>query len=215
MRTWTKFNHKNSKHQSKLDKFFETPDLPKFVSSRADIKIDQFLDHPASEYYMLIDNATGDMIGGCGFFVQVDENGITYCKSPYRLFITGRGNGAYTHNRSSWENVTKDWLTRWPDIPFLATVNVGNEAMIFYEIKSMQRYCDRLPPDDPFLINQKSFYLHPKLVWEMYTWQYAFYTTNYQGFERKEKDMDPEVKAEIEKYWANGYWLGRQGRDII
>lgn len=212
MRTWTKFDHNNSKHQSKLDKFFEIPDLPKFVSSRADIKIDQLNKHPASEFYMLLDDATGDMIGCCGFYVLKDENGITYCKSPYRLFITDRGAGAYSQNRTSWEKITEDWHSRWPNIPFLATVNEGNEVMIPFEHKTIPRYCARLDPADPFIKLQKSFYMHPALVWEMYTWQYVYYTPNYQGFKRKEKPIDPLVKKMIEDTWARGHWFGASGR---
>lgn len=215
MRTWTKYIHDDIEHEKKLDGFLATPDLPKYVSTREDLKLHLFREHPASEFYMLVDDETGNMVGCCGFYVLEDENGITYCKSPYRLYILPEGNGGYAVNRNSWENVTKSWLEKWHDIPFLATINEGNEKILFWENISMKRYCDRLPPDDPFIINQKSFYLHPKLVYEMYTWQYAYYTPNYVGFKRQEKEMDPAVKEQIEKDWAKGYWLGQGGRNKL
>lgn len=211
MRAWTKFEHDNLIHEQMLDDFLKTPGMPAHMSTREGIKIAKFREHPASEFYMLV--VDDKMVGCCGFYVLHDDNGILYCKSPYRLYILPEGNGAYTANRTSWENITKDWLSRNPNIPFLATVNVGNEKILYYEIIGMQRYTDRLPEDDTFRQNQKSFYLHPKLVKEMYTWQYAWYTTNYVGFQREEMDMDPEVKKTIEDYWAKGYWLGKGNTD--
>jgi hypothetical protein len=215
MRTWKLFNHDDIEHQDMLDKFLLTPNLPKFVSSREDIKIDELRKHPASEYYMLVDDTTGDMIGGCGFYVLKDENGILYCKSPYRLFITEHGNGAYSHNRKSWENITDAWHAKWSHIPFLATVNEGNEVMIPFEHKTIPRHCSRLDPNSRYVKLQKSFHMHPTLVWEMYTWQYVYYTPNYVGFKRREKPIDPDVKKMIEETWANGHWFGSNGRTSL
>lgn len=211
MRAWTKFEHNNIEHERMLDEFLKTPGMPAHMSSREGIKIAKFQEHPASEFYMLVVN--NKMVGCCGFYVLYDENGILYCKTPYRLYILPEGNGAYAVSRTSWENISRDWINRWKDIPLLATVNVGNERMLYYEIVSMQRYTERLSPDDPYRLNQKSYYFHPKLVKEMYTWQYAWYTTSYTGFKREEMDMDPEVKRTIESYWAKGYWLGKGNTD--
>ena len=214
MTNWTRFVHGNPDHEAKLTKFFTLDGLPHFARSREDIKVDSFLDHPASELYMLL-NDDGDMVGSCGFYVTVDDNGITYCKSPYRLYIADAGMGAYVNN--DWEEVTKDWYKRWShlNIPFLTNVNVGNEKIIFYLIKSMSRYCKKLDPNDPFVQLQKTFHLHPKLVKEMHTWQYCGYTTNYEGFQREEKDLPPEFVQKIEELWAQGFWMGSRGRNKL
>lgn len=214
---WVRFEHNNSEHDEKLNKFFTLPNLPHFAQTREDIKVDLFKDHPASEFYMLIESSTGDMIGCGGFYVTVDDKGITYCKSPYRLYISERGHGAYAGQRDRWENLSRNWLKNWGhlNIPFLTTVNIGNEGIMLYAMKAMNRYCDKLDPNDPYVAHQKSIYLHPKLVYEMYTWQYAWYNTNYVGFEREERDLPEDFIKTVEENWAQGYWLGSCGRNKL
>lgn len=198
---------------TKIDNFFKLPNLPDFVSSRKSLKIDQILADTDSRFWMLTDKENR-MIGCCGILVTKDQNGIRYAKYPYRQFIfNNRSLASHIFNIQFELDLMQNWRENHLTIPTVTTINKGNERILFYAMKRIQRFAYNYKPF--YLKFNKNLHLQPNYVLEMNTWQLALTSKEYKNFERPTSNLDTEFKHKIESLWNQGYWYGQNGRTLL
>ena len=203
---WELFDPDYAFHQTMLDDFLNTPNLPQFVSSRKDLKIDKLLDNTSSRFWLLIKN--GRMIGCGGIYVLDDSNGIQYAKYPYRQFIIRDNSLSSKIFNSTFElDLMQSWREQHPTIPTLTTINEGNERVLFHTIKRIQRFFPQYSQE--YKQFNLSLELIPSYILEMNTWQFGIISPEYATIERELKPIQQNIKDKINGLWMSGYWYGK------
>ena len=189
----------NSGYINLLENYFNHPLTPKNNSSHKEFKTHLY-NGDDGILGILIDN---NEIVAVSSAVMVYENKIKSCKYPHRLHV--RSDYSHISNKfidCYWDPLLFQWLEKKKVEKVYCTFNENNFFAFFWAAIRHSRRIKNIKYINDFgkkILNQQWF-IYPKIIKEMYTWQYLIYSSPENLWfypDREEKYMPNEIADKL------------------
>jgi hypothetical protein len=202
--------YNDTKHKDLLEVYFKDNRTP-YNNSNHKVFKTHLYNSKDGILGLLIDKTE---IVGVTSAIKIIEKGIVSCKYPHRLHVRN-DYSKYTSKfiDELWDPCLHNWLKLQNISNLYCTFNEDNENAFLWAALRHSRRIKKSNNEISLQILKGNWFIYPKLVLEMHTWQYIIYHSNLENWFypwRQEEKIKGIMQNKLNKfflYYDNLGWL--------